>query len=136
MGIYFLKFAHVLVALSLLGLAVYCIVLTGSRKYAIANIHHHNKILRAHRAMLVIVVFALISGSLLVYPKNFTFHTPWIRAAYLFCMVFVAGILGMTLWKKKFVTSKRMTWLTLYILLIIILLGLVHDAVTKTTFLF
>lgn len=136
MLIYLLKFLHVLIALSLIGLAVYCIVLTSSRKYAIANVHHHNKILRAHRAMLLIIVFALVSGTLMVYPRNFNFHTPWIRAAYLFSAIVIAGMLTMTFLKKKFSTPKRSVWLVFYFVLLVILMTIVHDAMTKTTFLF
>lgn len=136
MTIYFLKFIHVLVALSLLGLAVYCMTLTASRKYAMANAYQQHKILRLHRLMLLIVALAMLTGTFLVYPKNFTFHTPWIRAAYLLSLIFAAGILLLTFLKKKTKTPQRLAWLFFYFMLSLILIGIVHDAVTKTTFIF
>jgi hypothetical protein len=136
MTIYFLKFIHILIALSLLGLSVYCIVLTSSRKYAVANVYQHKKILRIHGLMLLVVMCAILTGTFLVYPTSFTFQTPWIRAAYLLCLIFTAGILLMTFLKRKLVTPKRYVWLIPYFMLTVILMGLVHDAVTKTTFIF
>ncbi len=112
MLINFLKFFHVLFALSLLGSVIYCIALANSYQYKNIN-----------KFMLWISLFAVLTGTLLVYPKHFTFHTPWIEAAYILTFVFSLGVLLLTLLKRNF--------LFVYFLLGIILIFIIHDAVTK-----
>jgi uncharacterized membrane protein SirB2 len=80
--------------------------------------------------MLYFSLFAILTGTLLVYPKHFTFHTPWIQAAYLLVTIFSLGIL--TLQKKNKI--PRLIKLFSYLILIVILIGVIHDAVTKSTF--
>jgi len=125
-----LKFIHLLLTLSLLGSTIFCLMLTSFKTHFPQN----DMISRMNRIMLWLLAFSLITGTLLVYPKHFTFHTPWIEAAYL--LIFLAGLLvsGLIFLRKK----NQWAWVLrgIYLILIILLIGVIHDAVTKTTFLF
>lgn len=122
---YFIKFLHVFIALGLLGLTVVC--------FALAGPHNLNKILRINKILLILTPFALITGTLLVYPKQYTFHTPWIMAAYGLLGVFCSAIILALFLQEKI--AKRWVWKIIYFLLLGILTMIVHDAVTKTSFL-
>jgi hypothetical protein len=131
-----LKFIHVIIALILISSIVYSIVVTCSKKFMLALLTPHLHFLRVQRLMLIAVLLAITTGSLLIYPKNFSLHTPWIRAAYLFALLFTAGLFALNWMKKKFSNTQRWAWLTLYIFLGFALLTLVHGAVTKQAFYF
>lgn len=118
MGIYLLKFIHLLCTLSLLGLIIYIVLFAPNRMKQLS------------RLMLYLSLLALMTGTLLIYPKHFSFHTPWIQAAYLLIVVFATGIIFLRRIEKKFLQRTGL------IALSVILLLIVHDAVTKTTFLF
>lgn len=113
--IYLLKFFHVLFALSLLSLTTYT---------SLSNQLMQKKL---NRGLLWLSPCALLTGTLLVYPKHFTFHTPWIMAAYFLLFSFSAGIIVLNYVKnndwRKFI----------YFILIILLILVIHDAVTKLT---
>lgn len=119
------KFIHLIATLGLLGLAISCVALVGSKRFDL--ITRYNKI------MLALTCFAILTGTLLIYPKGFTYHTPWIQAAYIFSTIFCLGLL-LLIYLHKY--QQRWLWCLSYLLLIIILIGIVHDAVLKTTFLF
>lgn len=89
---------------------------------------------RRDKVMLGLALLALLTGTLLVYPKHFTFHTPWIQAAYLFVALFCLAIIGLIYLKKK---QTSVSWVINlgYFVLVIVLMLVVHDAVTKITFL-
>lgn len=129
-----LKFIHLLLTLSLLGSSLFCLILISFRKSAPAHPPQNDMINRVNRTMLWLLAFSLITGTLLVYPKHFTFHTPWIQAAYL--LVFLVGLLvsGLIFLRKK----NQWAWVSrgIYLILIVLLIGVIHDAVSKTTFLF
>lgn len=134
MLIHFLKFIHLLSTLGLLGSAIFCLALVCSKKFTAVNLNYPDLLTRLNKIMLVLAFFAMLTGTFLVYPKHFTFHTPWIQAAYLFVMLFSLGVLSLLLLKKK--REQRWLWCLSYLVLIFILIGIIHDAVTKTTFLF
>lgn len=120
-----IKFVHILLALGLLGVTSYCLTLTSSK--------HRTHLLFFNKYLLIISFFALLTGSLLVYPKHFTFHTPWIQAAYLLLITY--GItLGLSIICSKKI-AQAWIWRCLYLTLIAILVIIIHDAVTKHTFL-
>jgi uncharacterized membrane protein len=129
-----LKFIHVIFALVLISAIIYSIILTCSKKFTRSHQKHHLKILRLQRLMLITVLIAITTGSLLIYPKNFSLHTPWIRTAYVFALLFTISLLTLTWMKKKFSTTQRWAWLTIYIFMGFALLTLVHGAVTKHPF--
>ncbi len=117
-----LKFIHLLLTLSLLGLTFVCLIsvtLVDVKRETLSTLN---------RIMLWLLVFSVLTGTLLVYPKHFTFHTPWIQAAYV--LVFLCGTLISLLLVFK---PRRFVWGISYLLLALLLLGVVRDAVTKTT---
>lgn len=117
------KFLHLLIVLSLLGLTLHCLV---SRETI--------SLKRVNVSLLGLSFFAALTGTFLVHPKNFTFHTPWIDAAYFFVVIFAVGIGGVLISKKNLNTN---IWLRrfFYFVFAVILLLIIHDAVTKSTFL-
>lgn len=113
----FLKFFHVLFALSLLGFTTYSFLFT-----------HKMTQQKTNPFLFLIGIFALLTGTFLVHPKHFTFHTPWILTAYFLLFLFFLGIFVLNYCKNNY-------WRKLIsIVLIILLVLIVHDAVTKLTF--
>ena len=126
-----LKFIHLLLTLSLLGSTFLCLFLVSFKKNTFI-FSEQNKNL--NRIILWLLVFAVLTGTLLIYPKHFTFHTPWIQAAYV--LVFLCGALVSLLMSLNKKRKWPWLWSISYLLLALMLIGIVHDAVTKTTFLF
>ncbi len=97
---------------------------------------------RLLRSVLWLFLLTMISGTLLVYPRHYTFHTHWIIAAYL--LVIFCGALLHYLYRlyhrKAHINNMTMTlsqlWLQRTILLTscFCLLVVIHDAVVKHTF--
>lgn len=130
-----LKFIHLLLTLGLLGLTLFCLILTIHKKAVFKQPENHNLITTLNRILLWLLGFALLTGTLLVYPKHFTFQTPWIQAAYV--LVFICGVLiGIVLLFFKQKRKWFWLWGMVYLILLLLLIGVIHDAVTKTTFLF
>lgn len=125
MLIHFIKFFHVLIALGLMSLILCCLILIGPSNQKIIK--------QFNKTLLLLSPFALITGTLLVHPKHFTFHTPWILAAYLFLFVFCAIIAYILTFQKSF--SGKWRWRAVYLILMGILIVIVHDAVSKSSFL-
>lgn len=119
MLIHIIKFIHILFALGLLSLTLCCVVSSDTLKLG-----------RFNKTLLYMSPFLILTGTLLVYPKGFTFHTPWILAAYLFIIIFCAGI-GFLLINKN---MTRWVRCIIYLILLTILIFITHDAVTKNTF--
>jgi uncharacterized membrane protein YozB (DUF420 family) len=134
MIVHIVKFIHLLATLGLLGTTAYCFILqVSSRRSAAAKDRCLTLLPRLNKSLLHLALVALLTGTLLVYPKHFTFQTAWIQAAYLlvgcFCIV--------ALWLTYFKNKKNTFFLSLiYFSLLSILVAVIHDAVTKTTFLF
>jgi hypothetical protein len=124
MLIFFLKFIHVIFALSLFGGTLYCLTAK------------HNLIASSTKPLLFMSLLAMLTGTLLVYPKHFTFHTPWIIAAYTLLFLVMLGILFLFSLKKKGIFNRPWNLRVTYFILGLLLLFIIHDAVTKTTFLF
>lgn len=81
-------------------------------------------------------LFAGLTGTLLVPLRHYTFHTPWIQAAFVLLSVFL--LLVILFVPRKNQSQKipsRSRWLGLGVVLGMILVVIIHDAVTKTTFL-
>jgi len=115
----FLKFIHVLFAMSLLGITVYRFALVGST--------NHQKMILLNKMLILLTIFALVSGTFLVYPSGFTFQTPWIQAAYLLLFIFFLGVGILATFKSKWVQQFT------YFILVALLVLAIHDAVTKST---
>jgi len=120
-----IKFIHLLLTLSLLGSTFFCLILI--------YFQQNDLIKRLNRIMLWLLVFAVLTGTLLVYPKHYTFHTNWIQAAYILVFLFGTLLSLLAVFRKK----RPWRWLSgiSYFFLIILLIVIIHDAVTKTTFL-
>jgi hypothetical protein len=122
-----IKFIHVICALSLLGTTLYCFAFIGKHKRPVSVF--------TNKVILYISLLALLTGTMLVYPKHFTFHTPWIQAAYILIICY-AGIIGLYHHYRNSFLFKYNPFLFLtYFILFILLILVVHDAVTKSTFL-
>lgn len=124
--VYFLKFLHILIALSVLGTLLYCI-------FSAIRQQSHTVI---YSILLALCLFALLTGSLLVLPKHYTFTTPWIQAAYLLVAIFASCVSAIIIIKKKFQVNHRGLSLLAYFFLVTLIIVIIHDAVTKSTFLF
>lgn len=111
--------------LGVLGSTFSCLVLIASNNSA-----WQNTVSRFNKALLCFALLAMTSGTILVYPKHYTFHTPWIMAAYLMVLIFVGVVLMLMMLKKK---SVRWLWMGVYLFLLLPLVVLIHDAVSKTT---
>ena len=140
-----IKFIHLLFVVGLLGSTFLCLILVGSRKFSLTPLPARDYITRLNISMLLMSLFIVVTGTFLVLPKHFTFHTPWIQAAYLLTVIYIVCIAVLILLKKyrlvkdesgKIPKSKQFLWRLAYIFLLLLLILVVHDAVTKTTLFF
>src|SRR5690349_20257326 len=92
-----IKFIHILLTLSIIGSVFYCLALCLKKK----NDARDKAITRINKMLLVLAFFAIITGTALIYPKNFTFQTPWIQAAYVLATTFVIAIVLLLFLRKK-----------------------------------
>ncbi|MDX1901022.1 MAG: hypothetical protein SFW66_03330 [Gammaproteobacteria bacterium] len=124
--IHLIKFIHVLFAIGLLGTVIYCFGMT--RKITVPSEQKNASLSRLKKSMLIASFFAALTGTALIYPKHYTFHTHWIQAAIGLLASFSIAIL--CLHKLK----SRWQWLALCTILTLILVAIIHDAVMKQTF--
>lgn len=136
MLIHIIKFLHMLFTLGLFTAAIYCIALVSSRKFSQPNSLQHRKIARLNRLMLWLLLFAILTGTALIYPKHFTFQTPWIDAAYVYALVASISLLLLKKSHLNFTSTRRELWLLAYFILLALLIVVIRDAVTKTSYLF
>ena len=127
MFINIVKFIHLLCVLGLLGLVVNSLVALSLRKFS-RNPANKAYLINQNKNMLWLAIFAVLTGTLLVYPKHFTFHTPWIEAAYLLVTLFIIAVFVL----KRLPNLPNYLKIISYILLITLLVCVIHDAVTKT----
>lgn len=135
--IYILKFFHILCVLGLLGFIMHPIISITTKNSTGITRHTPLKINSLHKYILWLSLLVMLTGTFLVYPKHFTFHTPWVQAAYLLLILFCLGILLLQNQTKNtphISEDKRFVLLCSYIFLLIVLTCITHDAVTKTTF--
>lgn len=125
-----IKFIHIIFVLILCGATIYCLAQVTAKKYALASLQN-DTVTRLNKIILGCLGVAAVTGTLLVYPKHFTFHTPWIQAAYLFVVILSASIFLLLLFRK----SLRSRWILggSYVGLGVVLIAVIHDAVTKHT---
>lgn len=128
-----LKFIHIIFVLGLLGAVGYCLYLVGTKRFAMFHFNQGDPITRLNKIMLYLALCAILTGTFLVYPKHFTFHTPWIKAAYVLVGFFCLVMGTLIFFKKK---RHKRWWRLIYLVMLILLVGVTHDAVTKSTFLF
>lgn len=121
-----IKFLHLLFALSLFGSVFYFFGMT--KKIAEPSLEKNVALNRLKKTFIVLASCAAITGTLLIYPKHYTFHTHWIQAAY---GLIISGVMLIII-AQKF--RSRMIWFSFCCVLLVILLTIAHDAVTKQTF--
>ena len=85
---------------------------------------------RRDKLTLILLPLAFLTGLLLVYPRNYTFHTPWIIAA---CMM-VPAIFILQYLQMRYVRGIVLKRFMLFLILILLLI-VMQDAVTKQSFL-
>lgn len=126
MLVHFTKYLHLLFALSLLGSTFFCCAVIGSKKYPLK---------RLNRWIILLSIAAMLTGTLLVYPKHYTFHTGWIQAAYLLLILYLLGVFILSWLNKTWLIAPRWALQLGYVMLIVLLLLITHDAVVKKTLL-
>jgi len=72
-------------------------------------------------------VLALLTGALLIYPKHYSFHTPWVQMAFIIVSIFILGIIVLFFYKK-------MDHAFFYSILLVLLILISQDAIRKITF--
>jgi len=126
-----IKFLHLLFAIGLVGSIFFAFGMT-NKITAPTNKNINNKIIinKLQKTFILIGILAAITGSLLIYPKNYSLHTHWIQAAY--------GLLTSCMLLVIYYANKiksRIHWLTFCSILLLLLIAIIHDAVMKQTFL-
>lgn len=119
MLIHVIKFIHLLTIMGLIGITAFA--LTQQRSFLLLK-----------KPISILAIISIVTGSLLIHPNHFSLQTPWIKAAYVLFGLFCTLMTALILLHEKLSKGWRSI---LYCLLILCLLLLIHDAVTKTTFL-
>jgi len=127
MAIHLIKFIHLVAVLGCFAAIIFTI------NNAVKGLLNKQKLRQLILILIFLGLIAFITGLLLVHPKGFTFHTPWIQTANYLMSIFVLAILGLLTVHNKNINPKLI--IALYASFAILLLLLVHDAVTKSTFL-
>lgn len=78
---------------------------------------------------LILIPLAYVTGVFLIYPKGYTFQTQWIIAALTAVPLAFVLLLAKRLWLKGKVAQRIIDPVILVLLILV-----VHDAVTKSTF--
>ncbi len=126
-----IKCIHLLLTLSIVGAIFYSFVAVFSPRF---ETKRRAMVIRLNKGLVGLIFFAGLTGALLIYPRHFSLQTPWIQAAFLLVSVCWVVLLGLLAIRHK--TYYRWVCGFVYVLLILILIGVIHDAVTKTTFIF
>ena len=117
-----LRFVHLLVAMGLFGTVIAGWLVP---------------VRQLKKRLLATGMVAALTGTLLIQPGHYTLHTPWIQAAYLLLGIFLLLVFVCapdTAHQKKSV--RYFVWRALGPVLVLILAGIVHDAVMKSTLFF
>lgn len=124
--VYLLRFLHLLCVLGLLGITSVCIIGIPWRKPDI----------RWLWGILVLGCCAALTGTFLVSYSKFNFASAWIDAAYILTAWVLMGFSCLFWLHKLHPTSGTIRWPFASVVLLLLLIGVIYDAVTKSTFLF
>ena len=124
MIIEFIKFLHLLCALTLFGLILFNFFVLAVKKVALSY--------KTDYAALFVILVLFVTASFLVIPKGYTFATPWVNAAFTFLTV-VSAQLGLAIYLKKSPSPSSSGCSLNYALILLILSIIIHDAVVKHT---
>jgi hypothetical protein len=120
-----IKFVHILLMLALVAGIIASLFQVKAKKFT-SN--------RFDNSLLITCLLLVFTGTLLVHPKHFSFHTIWIQVAYVLIILFGLALLLSRLFKKPGAAARRWAWAGLYLFLLLILFCIIHDAVTKLVF--
>jgi L-asparagine transporter-like permease len=121
------KFIHISCMLTLCGLILVNTVLSMQKDQKLASS------IKLDLFCFITIACLYFTGAMLVIPKGFTFITPWINAAFAFVSVISIQI-GLGIYLKTFYFNKVKWLISLnYSVMLIILIAIIHDAVTKHT---
>ena len=123
------KFIHVLTAAGLLGAIIMAFAHGGPGKSVPSPSW---SMLR--KGLIMTTLLAGITGLLLVYPRHFTFHTAWVRAAILGVLALITLLFIFFPGSASLSRHRRHTRLPCLVM-IVLLVMIIHDAVTKQTLL-
>ncbi len=141
---YFAKWIHLCLVLLLLGAvsASYSFTL---RVVKSTDAHWRQQLIRlagwSDAVSWLSIIVVAVTGTILVYPRGYTFQTPWINAAYVFLALsaicfYVIGSLKDKLIKSDSVSAlTRWVYHVLNILIMVVLAVIAYEAVAKSTFL-
>lgn len=132
-----LKAFHLLLATLLLGIQIFnylLVSLTKNQSVAQVTLRTACKIDTAIVALMIVV---FISGTLIVPIYHWNYQTPWISAAYLFLTITTLLWVTNIYLKKRWINGKKHIKLfhICNIFIIVLLLIIIKDAVTKKTWL-
>lgn len=157
-----IKFIHVTLAISFYGLSLFSYiffcgqlfartrkqnVITTTAAYKQLDLYSQTLLFckSIDKGMLSVLCLLILTGSLLVHPKHFTFTTPWIDAAYtLIILSALCYIISMKLRNHHFRAIQKNkyarfghAWLyhACHLLMFMMVFFIIHDAVTKVTYL-
>lgn len=133
--IYFSETIHLLFGTFAFGLIIGSYMLTSCKKAFTSNIQHnyHAMGMRMIQWVLYLLLAQIFTGSLLVWLKNYPLGTPWIRDAYILvtsCILLLIYI--------RYRLSQYGSSLSTHLSYILTLIGLtlvIHDAVTRVSWL-
>lgn len=134
------KALHILCVLALVGL-----MLMSQASILYSQLKHQpefliqdlNWAIRLDEWLLFLIPLLYLSGALLVIPKGYQFTTPWIDAAFIFLAIIFFLIL-LSRYLKCLALASRRSLLCLHLVYVAIWLicsFIIHDAVTKQTWL-
>ena len=100
----------------------------------------HRRILNALDHFIpTFMLLAIVTGSLLVHQKGYSFGTPWIKAASIYTGWLLVAWCGFALWRRRALRSEGISRLFLccfpiiYFVFFLVVGFVAHDAVTKMT---
>lgn len=138
--VYIEKGVHLVVAMMYFALlaASYMAFARFTRASGQAATHHLKFSLSLDYGLLALWCIAVSTGTLLVFSKGYTFNTPWIMAAYFVLVVLVLALLFTCSLKRRYLLTQNVArglfaWHACYVVQLLLLLVVMHDAVYKMT---
>lgn len=138
-----LKFIHVLIGVTILGLFVAYYFYFSLTKYEMPAARRMLKLSLITDCFVFIAIMLLfMTGTHLVLANHFSFQTPWIQMAYkilgllTFCWLIIVAIKALNFFKKdQTIFLGKRVFHTCHVLIFILFVLIIHDAVTQSTFL-
>lgn len=134
MTVALIKFSHLVLALGIFGMLVCCMLATFKQHLVTYN---NQTLINIELGIVIMMGIGMVTGALLTYPRGFTFHTPWIRAAFELLTVSIVMLGLQILWRRKATISpvRQGLFRFNYVLILVMMILVIHDAITKHTWL-